>query len=256
MVDGSGGTIEPVDVRFYVFTDSYPCEAVLAAARHKEIDVRRVDLAPVLHAFVMKAVFGERTVPGARFGDRKVHGSTAIFHALDGVRPDPPLFPTSEVEAAEAWGAGPFQDIGRRFVWFHLRGRPAEMRRWAQRDEDPRTARMKRVLGAPMAAIAARANDAAPERVRADLAALPEHLAHVDELIARGVIGNPGAPNAADFQILSSVAAWWVIQDLRPLLSEHDSVSTALRLFPRYAHTDGFSGGVIPPAWLEPPRAV
>lgn len=249
------------ELRLYVFGDSYPCEAVLAAARHKGLAYDRVEVPPVLHAFVMRAKFGERTVPGAVIGGRKVHGSSAILRALDEVEPSPPLFPAdperrAPVEAAEAWGAGPFQDVGRRLIWWHFRGRPDQMRRWAARDEHRGARLTKQILARPMARIAATANRATAARVRADLAALPGHLDHVDGLIADGVIGDPEAPNAADFQILSSVAAWNVLEILRPLLAGRTSVERALALFPQFGDGEAVAGGVVPDAWLAPLRAT
>lgn len=252
--------IAGVVLRFYVFGDSYPCEAVLAAARHKGLAYERVDVPPVLHAFVMRARFGERTVPGAEFDGRRVHGSSAILRALDEVAPAPPLFPAdperrAEVEAAEAWGAGAFQDIGRRLVWFHFAGRPAQVRRWAERDEHRGTRVAKQVLARPMARIAATANRATADRVRSDLAVLPALLDRIDGLMERGVIGDPGAPNAADFQVLSSVAAWCVLADLRPLLAERPCVRRGLELFPGFASEDMIAGGVFPADWLAPLHA-
>lgn len=247
-------------LRFYVFADSYPCEAVLAAARHKGIRYERVEIPPVVHAPVMRVMFGERTVPGAQIDGRKVHRTSAIFHALDEMVPEPRLFPADPdhrtlVEQAETWGAGPFQDIGRRLVWFHMRGRPEVVRRWAEVDAHTVSRTTKRMFARPMAEIAAMANEATAERVEDDLAALPGHLDRVDALIADRVIGDPSAPNAADFQILSSVAAWWLIADLRPVLAGRSSVASALRLFPRFLERPAIPGGVMPDAWLEPLRA-
>ena len=55
-----------------------------------------------------------------------------------------------------------------------------------------------------------RADDA---RVREDIARLPELLDRVDKLIADGTIGT-AEPNAADFQILASVAVLQAFTDL------------------------------------------
>lgn len=243
------------DVRLYVFADSYPCEAVLAAARHKGLDVDRVDLPPVVHAPVMQARFGARTVPGAVIDGRKVHGTSAIFRALDDIAPEPAIFPAAPdhraaVEDAEAWGAGPFQDIGRRLVWLHFRARPDEVRRWAERDEHAPTRLLKRLFARPMAWAASTANGATVARVQADVQALPGLLERIDGLVADGTIGDPAAPNAADFQILSSVGAWWLLEDLRPLLADRPCAAHALRLFPRYAEGEPIAGGVMPRTWL------
>ena len=208
----------------------------------------------------MRVLFGDRTVPGAQVDGRRVHRTSAIFHLLDELAPDPWLFPAdpdhrARVEQAEAWGAGPFQDIGRRLIWLHMRGRPEVVRRWAAVDEHAMSRATKRVLARPIAEIAAVANDATAAHVEADLAALPGHLDHVDGLITDGVIGDPATPNAADFQILSSVAAWWLLSDLRPVLAGRACVASALRLFPRFLARPAIPGGVIADAWLDPLRA-
>lgn len=249
-----------MDLTLYVFRDSYPCEAVIEAAHHKGLRPRLREIPPVVHAPVMRVLFGDRTVPGARIDGRKVHRTSAIFRALDELAPDPRLFPADPdhgalVEQAEGWGAGPFQDIGRRLVWFHMRGRPEVVRRWAAADGHAVSRAAKHVLARPMAEIAAVANEATAERVEADLAALPGHLDHIDGLIADRVIGDPASPNAADFQILSSVAAWWLISDLRPVLAGRACVASALRLFPRFLARPAIPGGVMADAWLDPLRA-
>ena len=66
-------------------------------------------------------------------------------------------------------------------------------------------ARVMAVLFMPAIRQLARKSRADDARVREDIARLPELLDHVDKLIADGTIGT-AEPNAADFQILASVA--------------------------------------------------
>jgi glutathione S-transferase len=61
-------------------------------------------------------------------------------------------------------------------------------------------------------------NKVNPDTVRADLQRLPELLGHVDKLIADNVIGSD-QPNAADYQIGTSVRLLLAFDQLRPLVS-------------------------------------
>ena len=67
------------------------------------------------------------------------------------------------------------------------------------------------------------------ERVRADFAALPGMLDHVDALIAGGTIGGD-EPNAADFQIATCLWALMPFSELRPMLEERPAGELARRL--------------------------
>jgi len=58
-------------------------------------------------------------------------------------------------------------------------------------------------------------------------------LDHADGLIASGVVGSPH-PNAADFQIGSSVRVVTAFPGLRPMAERRAAGELALRLFPRY----------------------
>jgi hypothetical protein len=76
---------------------------------------------------------------------------------------------------------------------------------------------------------------ATDENTRAGVAKLPHLLDRVDELIADGTIGRPGEPNAADFQIASTIAVLRVFADIRPMLEGRPGTELAQRLFPREA---------------------
>jgi glutathione S-transferase len=89
---------------------------------------------------------------------------------------------------------------------------------------------------------------ASEETVRADVAGLPATLDRVDALIADGTIGG-SEPNAADFQILATVAALGLMVDLRPVLADRPCERAAQRLFPRYDGTPTPPGSLAP-EWL------
>ena len=67
--------------------------------------------------------------------------------------------------------------------------------------------------------------------VRSALDDLPGLLDRVDSLIEEGTIG-AAAPNAADFQILSSVRVLLEFEDLAPLLEGRPCAPPARSLFP------------------------
>ena len=92
------------------------------------------------------------------------------------------------------------------------------------------------------------------KRVNADEAAAREQLVNlratldrVDGLIADGVIGDPAAPNAADFQIAPSIRAIGAVGDLRPLLDGRPCDALARRLLPRFEEA---AEGMLPPHML------
>jgi glutathione S-transferase len=95
---------------------------------------------------------------------------------------------------------------------------------------------------------AARFHGAYEDVVRADLAALPAHLDHVDELIAAGVIGGE-RPNAADLQIGSSLKVLSELGDVNPLLEGRPALALAeRRLFPDLR--GNCPTGALPAQWL------
>lgn len=249
-------------VALYVFQGSHPCEAVLAAAQGKGVEYRRVELPPVLHRAAMHLLrFPAGTVPGMRIGGQRIQGTTAIFHALDALAPGAPLlYPAdphrrARVNAAEAWAAGNLQDSGRRLIWGHLRRSPEALRLWAERTPDPLQRWFKRRLSRPAAWVASTANGATPEAIRRDLRRLPLVLDQVDALISDGVIGGD-EPNAADFQVLSTVGLWMVLADLRPAILPRPCGQASARLFPDYVARPGVAAGVLPADWLAPVRAI
>lgn len=224
--------------RLYVTSLSNPSKAAVAMASYKRLHYRRIDLLSGFHPMLVRAAgFPGRTVPALELDGRHVQGSLGISRVLDELIAERPLFPAEPfarraVEDAERWGHDVLQPLPRRiFRWAVVRD-PA-LRRWVAAD----------VAGVPAPGIAAtltkplaarRSDDAGGDErtIRADVERLPGLLDHVDALVTSGVIGGE-RPNAADFQILSSVR---VMLDFKALPSaEHRaSAAPARRLFPRW----------------------
>ncbi|MGH2958645.1 MAG: glutathione S-transferase N-terminal domain-containing protein [Solirubrobacterales bacterium] len=240
-------------VKFYGFTGSHPCEAVCTAASYKGLEFTKVEVPPALHRIIMRVTFGGTRVPAAKIDGRKVQGTSQIFQALDDLVADPPLFPADpdareRVIAADKWGEGEFQDVGRRLIWAHLSRSPETVRKWIADSNREGLMRTIKVWLAPsMSQVAKFGNHATDELVQKDLKQLPELLDRVDQLIAEGVIGGE-QPNAADFQIFSSVGMWMVMLDIRPAIENRPCGIAAARLFPQY---DGVvPTGLLPEAWF------
>lgn len=237
----------PMPARLYVVPGSHPCAAIEKALELKGIDYRAVELPPPTHTVLMRRLFGARTVPGIRFADgEKVQGSRAIVRALERRVPDPPLLAGPDVEEAERWGEETLQAVPRRlFRWGAARHR--WLRRWI----------VSEVVGMPAPGVMAWANapvarklasmvDARDDAIRGDLEALPDLLAHADSLIAAGTIGGE-SPNAADFQIATSVRVLLAFQDTRPLVAGRPIDELATRILPDYPDP---IPRFLPPAWL------
>jgi glutathione S-transferase len=225
--------------RVYVIPLSNPAATGVAMVAHKRIPHRVVSLMPGLHPYLLRAAgFGGATVPALELDGRKIQGTLAISRALELARPDPPLFPAdaelrSHVEAAERWGEAELQPLPRRVFRFALL-RDRELRRWMAGE----------VMGLPAPAVAAElslplvrrlaaVSHAEESAVRSDLARMPALLDEVDRLVSETVIGR-AAPNAADFQILSSVRVMLEFQTLAHEVEGRPCDAAARRLYPRW----------------------
>jgi glutathione S-transferase len=170
--------------------------------------------------------------------------------ALEAIQPEPSLFSLEAerrraVEEAEAWGERELQPVPRRIFRWAVVHR-MELRRWLARAAGmPAPSLTARVMG-PVVRYMARKVGANDAGVRADVAALPLLLDRVDSLIAAGTIGGE-APNAADYQIGTTVRVLIAFDDLRPLVGSRPAGELALRLLPEYP---GPIPPVLPPAWL------
>ncbi|MGB0873428.1 MAG: glutathione S-transferase [Solirubrobacterales bacterium] len=248
-----------VKVKIYYIPGSHPCEAVFKAAELKNIEYKRVVVLPPAHRIQMTLMFGSRTVPAAKItggpnGTEKIQTSRKIIRAFESINPDAPEFYPSDpaqrerVLAAEAWGDGDFQDIGRRLSWAHLARDASGVESFSEGQPVPLPKFMQRLAAAPMSKIQAKLNRADDESVKSDLAKLPEMLDQIDQYIADGVIGGE-QPNAADLQILASLWLWRSMDDLRPAIDARPSGKACEALFGEPGGR--IAGGILPAEWFE-----
>jgi glutathione S-transferase len=223
--------------RLYVMPISNAAAAGAAMVAHKRIPHRLIRLMPGLHPVLLRfAGFEGFTVPALELDGRKVQGSRGIARVLDEIRPERPLFPPqperrAAVEDAERWGEEVLQPVPRR-LFRHLLLTDVDARLWMGTEmlHIP-AARVMAVLFMPVIRQLARKSRADDARVREDIARLPELLDRVDALIADGTIGTP-EPNAADFQILASVAVLRAFSDLGEQVQGRPCEAAARRLYP------------------------
>ena len=239
-----------MDLKLYVIPGSHPCAAVEAALALKGMHYERVDLVPGVSALQQLARFGVRTVPGLSIrGTGKVAGSRLIMRTLDGLQPEPRLYTSEEVAAADAWGDKVLQTAARFIIAYAFVEKPEAGESFTAEANLPK-------LPAPLSARATKAVFGLELRFLAGgaqaaerwLRELPELLDRVDELIATGVIGDEASPNAADFQLGSSIRMLQNIPDLRDALDARPAGQLARRLFPRYPGE--FPAGALPAEWI------
>ena len=236
----------------YAFPASHPCAVVERALQLKRVPYRRVDMLPG-YSVLQRARFGAATVPGVQFDDGgRVVGSRAILRALEERAPEPPLLPAdaerrARVERAEEWGDQVLQPIARRVVWAALRRSPGSLPSYSEGSPLPVPRPVAR-LSAPLTALWGQTRNGAGEAtVRADLLALPSHLARVDRWIEEGTLGD-AEPNAADLQIGASLALLLTIGDLRPLIDPRPAAELARRWFAAYP--GAVPAGALPLGWV------
>jgi glutathione S-transferase len=244
-----------VTATLYSLSLSHPGRAAHLMLEHKGIEHEVVDLLPGMHPALVRARgFRGNTVPALKIDGRRMQGSLAISRALDEIQPDPPLFPADSerrraVEQAEAWGDSELQSTPRKAArWAAAHDRAT--RQWIARQEGLPLAPVLAELNVPVARILARAVGADDAGVRAMLKALPGMLDHVDELIADGVICG-AEPNAADFQILTTVRSLLSMDDLRPFVTGRPCEAPARALWPETVEP---FPPALPREWLEAAR--
>ena len=244
-----------VQATLYSIPPSHPCHAARLMLEHKRIDHKVVEVIPGTHAVAVRALgFQRGTVPALRLDGRKIQGTTEISRVLDQVRPQPRLFPAdpqrrAAVEEAERWGDEVLQNAPRLITRWLAIYRP-QMRVHMATEAGVPAPTLVGHANAPVARYFGRkvgADDS--ERVRALVADLPEMLDHVDGLIADGVIGGE-QPNAADFQIGSTVRALLTFEDLAPAIRGRPAADLAMRLMPEFPTS--VPAGFIPAEWLPP----
>jgi glutathione S-transferase len=243
-------------ITLYGTPPSPPSHSARLMLEHKGLDHRIVWLLPGLWPALLRTRgFRGGTVPAMKMDGHKIQGSRLISRALEETKPEPALFPADperrlEVEEAERWGDEVLQNVPRRIVRWIAVHRP-ESRVMIARDVGIPLPRFAAGINAPSARHLARKVDADGQIQRA-IAEVPEVLGHVDELISKRVIGGE-QPNAADFQIATSVRSLLNVEDLRPVTEGHPAVQLAMLYLPEFG-TD-FPAGMLPREWLRPVRS-
>ena len=203
-----------------------------------------------MHPPLLRAAgFRGYTVPALEIDGRRVQTSLAIARELERIKPDPPLYPADDaerarVEEAERWGEAELQSLPRRLFRWALTEQ-LDARIWlAEVAKLPASALQARI-SVPVTRAFARASGASAERVRDDLAALPGKLDRADELVRDGVI-SAERPNAATFQIATSIRALGLFAQLDPVVAGHASAELARALVPDWPR----SPARLPDEWL------
>lgn len=245
-----------MNARLYVLPASHPAFTARLMLEHKGIDYKRTDLMPVISKLVLRAVgFPGVTVPALKIDGRRVQGSRQISRELDRLVPEPPLFPAdpeerAAVEEAERWGEEVLQPPMRQILWWTFKRDRGPMTSYAEGAKLGIPVSLAMKTATPVIALSVRFNEASDDHVRRRLAELPAMLQKVDDLIAAGVLGGE-QPNAADFQIATTLRLAMTLDDLRPAIERRPAGGLANRIASDYP---GHTPPILPAAWLEPLR--
>jgi glutathione S-transferase len=238
-------------LKLYRIPLSHPAYAAQMMLEHKGLQYTTVEYPAGFHPLLLRAAgFRRGTVPALCIDAQRVQGSLQISQALEAYRPERPLFPAdptarARVQEAERWGESQLQPVPRRlFRWILVRNL-ALRKELVRINRMPVPGLLARAMQ-PMAAYFAWDVGAGDQAVQADLSGLPEHLDHVDRLIAAGTIGAPQR-NAADYQIGTSMRFLMQFDDLRPAIEGRPAAQMALQLMPDYPIR---VPAVFPAAWL------
>ncbi|HTA97266.1 MAG TPA: glutathione S-transferase N-terminal domain-containing protein [Solirubrobacteraceae bacterium] len=248
-----------MNVKLYALPGSHPCAAVEVALRLKSIDYQRIDLLPLTQLAIGPLRYGGNTVPGLRIDGERLAGSRTIMRRLDALAPEPPLLPPlsdavarARVLEAERWGDEVLQSVPRRILDAAWLRDAASMESYAGDTKMPLPRPMLRPALPLTAKLMAKRNKADDTKAKADLAALPAQLEHIDAWIADGVLGGD-RPNAADLQIGSSIRLLMTIADVRPLIEGHKAESLTRWFEPQAGEVPA---GTLPAQWLPAPTSA
>src|ERR1700761_8659837 len=229
--------------RLYVIPASHPATTAELMLGFKGIEYKRTDLMPVVAKGALRvAGFPGTTVPALKIDGERLQGSRTISAALDRIQPDPPLFPAdpdarAAVEDAERFGDEELQHPLRQLLWWSFKHEKENLRGYSEGAHLGVPVGLAIKTGGPLIALACRFNEATDANARAALAALPDLLDRVDAYIADGTI-NGAEPNAADFQIATSIGLALPLDDLKPLIEPRPAADLAHSLVPNYpGHT-------------------
>jgi glutathione S-transferase len=244
-------------IKLYGTKPSPPTHSARLMLEFKDVDYKPVWLLPGLHPILLRTRgFGGSTVPALKIDGRKVQTTLAIARALDELQPEPPLLPADpekrrQVEEAERWADEVLQDVPRRIVRWLSVHRP-ETRVMIAREIGVPLPRFAAWINAPTARYMANKVDSDRE-INNAIGAVGEVLDHVDELIEQGVIGGE-LPNAADFQIATSVRALLTVRDLDRATQGRPAADHAMRLVPEFGND--FPAGLLPAeVFMAPERS-
>ncbi len=235
----------------YYMRISHPSNAARLMLDHKGLAYRRVDVRPGFQPFITRLHgFSKITVPALELDGQCVQGSRAIAQALEQHKPDPPLYPSdprlrTAVQEAEMWGERELQPVPRHLFRWALISKPAVLESFVTDFQRLRPAKLVAKLQAIPLALFMRATAVNDERVRGDMRALPGMLEHVRELLDNGVLGG-AQPNAADFQIGTTLRAMAALEDLRGVLDDR-LCAYARSIWPQ---TELHLPSVLPSDWL------
>ncbi|HYO47415.1 MAG TPA: glutathione S-transferase N-terminal domain-containing protein [Gemmatimonadota bacterium] len=238
--------------KLYALRFSHPAIAARLMLERAGIEHEVVDLPMGFHPlFLKRAGFAGATVPALVLDGRKIQGSLEISRAIEARGPAGILFPIEaaarqRVEEAERWAEAELQPIPRRLFRWAL-ARDAGLRQRAARMAGLPLPRLAGALMRPLAARFARVSRADDASVRTDIERLPALLDRVDGWIADGTIG-AREPNAADFQIGTTVRAMLAMEDLKPEIEGRPAADLAARIVPDYP---GRLPPVLPPGWRQ-----
>jgi glutathione S-transferase len=238
--------------RLYVIPGSHAANTAVLMLAYKGIDYKRTDLMPVVSKAALRAVgFPGMTVPALKIEGEKIQGSRPIAGALDRLQPEPPLFPAdpdrrAAVEDAERFGDEELQHPLRQLLWWAFKRDKENLRGYSEGAHMGVPVGLAIKTGGPLVALASHFNEATDDNTRAALAALPGLLDRVDAYIADGTIGGT-EPNAADFQIATSIGLALTLDDLKPLIEPRPAATLPERFVPDYP---GRVPPIFPPAWL------
>jgi glutathione S-transferase len=229
-----------MDVTLYTLPISHPGWSARLALARKGIEPTVVDLPAGMHpALLWLRGYRKGTVPAARIDGRRVEGSRAIVQELERLVPQPSLYPDdparrAAVEEAERWGEQVFQGLPRA-VARHAIAHERPTRVWFMREHAgmplPSVAA---TVSVPVALAMAARSDGSEAGARAALRALPAALDRVDALLADGLLGEAGVPNAAGAQIAPTVALVASLPDLADLVAGRPCAGWAAALLPRF----------------------
>src|SRR3954447_5220368 len=205
----------------------------------KGIDYDLVHVLPGNQRVHLRAAgFRHGTVPALKLDGERIQGSIEIAHRLEELHPDPPLYPADpdarrRVDEVERWADAELQNVPRRILRWGMT-RDANLRRWLAEQDGamPAPGITSKVTG-PVSRYYAWVVRANADRVRQDIANLPETLDRIDDLIDERVVDVQN-PNAATFQVLCSVRSLMGFEDFQGLIDGRRSAPAARELYPDF----------------------